>query len=133
MAEREGCANYHRCRNMGIQWADPKDAELKKRSTSCHGLHCIYRQCFFIDLIHISNKESHKAAADQGHHRRCDHHDDDAPRYVDQQAQATSDQDLGQLDHAGEGSTVQALPSPAAIQAPSPGLLLLQGKHRNST
>lgn len=85
----------------------------------------------FIDLVHVSNKESHKTAADQRHCRGRDHHDD-APSLVDQEAQATSDQDLSQLHHAGEDSTIQALPSPIAVQAPSWGLLSLQGKCRNT-
>lgn len=85
----------------------------------------------FIDLVHVSNKESHKTAADQRHCRGRDHHND-APSLVDQEAQATSDQDLSQLHHAGEDSTIQALPSPIAVQAPSWGLLSLQGKCRNT-
>lgn len=85
----------------------------------------------FIDLIHISNKESHKTAADQCHHRGCNHHDD-APGLVDQKAQATSNQDLSQLHHAGEDRAIQALSPLTAVQAPSPGLQSLQGKHRNT-
>ena len=77
-------------------------------------------------------KESHKATANQCHRRGCDHHDDDAASRVDQKAQATSDEDLSQLHHACEGGTVQALPSAAAVRAPTQGPLLLQGKNRDS-
>lgn len=84
------------------------------------------------DLIHTSNKKSHEATANQCYRGGCDHHNNDAPSHVDQKAQATSDQDLSQLHHAGEGGAVQALPSSAAGWAPFLGLLLLQGKHKNS-
>lgn len=117
---------------QGIQGADPNTAEPKKETdllpwTSL----CLWVGPVFIDLIHVSNKESHKTAADQRHGRGRDHHDD-APSLVDQKAQATSNQDLSQLYHAGEDGAVQALPSPAAIPAPSWGLVSLQGKHRNT-
>lgn len=114
-----------------LQRADPRAAEPKDRLISCQRRPAsgVGGQCLFIDLLHVSHKESHKATAHQRHQRGQDHHDDHAPGHVDQEAQAPSDQDLGQLDHAGESGAVQALPAAAAVQGPCLGLLLLQGKH----
>lgn len=85
-----------------------------------------------MNLIYISYEERHKATAYQGHRRRCDHHDDDTPSHVDQEAQATSNQDLSQLYHAGESSAVHAFASPLVVRASWRFLPLLQGKHRNN-
>lgn len=85
--------------------------------------------CLFITLIYISNKESHKATADERRCGSCDHHHDDTPSHVDEEAQATTNQDLSQLHHAGESSTVHTFASPTAARASR--LLHLQGKHRN--
>lgn len=84
--------------------------------------------CLFLNLIYISNKESHKATAYQCHCRGCDHHHNDTPSHVDQEAQTNSNQDLSQLHHGGEGRTVHTFASSTVVRG-SP--LLLQEKHRD--
>lgn len=61
-------------------------------------------------LVHVTNAESHEAAADQ-RHCGCRNHGDSAAGNADQEPQAHAENDLGQLDHAGQSSTVDALPS----------------------
>lgn len=75
-------------------------------------------QCLFLNLIYISNKESHKATAYQCHCRGCDHHHNDTPSHVDQEAQTNSNQDLSQLHHGGEGSTVHTFASSTVVRGP---------------
>lgn len=62
-------------------------------------------------LLHISNTKSNKAAADECH-CRCRNHSDGTASNTNQEPQAHTENNLGQLDHAGESSTVNALPSP---------------------
>lgn len=85
----------------------------------------------FINLIDISNKESHKATAYQCHCRGGDHHHDDTPGHVDEEAQANSNQDLSQLHHGGEGSAVHAFASATVVGDSWGSPLLLQETHRD--
>lgn len=85
----------------------------------------------FINLIDISNKESHKATAYQCHCRGGDHHHDDTPGHVDEEAQTNSNQDLSQLHHGGEGSTVHAFTSATVVGDSWGSPLLLQETHRD--
>lgn len=62
-------------------------------------------------LVHVANTESHEAAADQCH-CGCWNHRDSTASNTNQEPQAHTEDDLGQLDHAGESSTVNAFPSP---------------------
>lgn len=62
-------------------------------------------------LVHVANTESHEAAADQCH-CGCWNHGDSTASNTNQEPQAHTEDDLGQLDHAGESSTVNAFPSP---------------------
>lgn len=61
-------------------------------------------------LVHVTNAESHEAAADQCH-CGCRNHGDSTASNTDQEPQAHTKNDLGQLDHAGQSSTINALPS----------------------
>lgn len=115
--------------SMGIQSPLPKSP--RKERFLAVGFFCLRFEVMFMNLIYISYKESHKATAYQCHCRGCDHHDNDTPSHVDQETQATSNQYLSQLHHAGESSAVHTFASPVVVRASWDFLLLLQGKHRN--